>query len=121
MRASELRISNLISSNGVECKVLALLTDGNILTDKGSGHLSEFEPIPLTEEWLIKLGGERQDNKYMIFFVGNMCVSLQAEGNLWIELPWDAKDKEEGIIIKYVHQLQNLYFALTGKELKTVV
>lgn len=67
-------------------------------------------PIPLTEEWLIKFG-----------FEGNII----AVNDLWIEHDGDvgyylADDHSIGVgmdYIKYVHQLQNLYFALTGEEL----
>ena len=71
-----------------------------------------IEPIPLTEDWLLKFGFEK-DNEYYSkgtkhyhlpsksFYSGNDHVS---GGNV------DAR-------IKYVHQLQNLYFALTGEEL----
>jgi hypothetical protein len=68
----------------------------------------DLEPIPLTEEWLIKLGAKKDkiDNTYYL-------------PELEIMLPNFFRYKTSMISrIDYVHQLQNLYFALTGEELK---
>ena len=74
----------------------------------------EFEPIPLTEEWLLKFGFAFQDdsfsirNLFIVFFEGKIECYF--------------KDWAVGHLVKlrnlqYVHQLQNLNFALTGYEL----
>jgi hypothetical protein len=77
--------------------------------------LSHIEPIPLTEEWLLKLGL----NKIAIW-----TFSLHLVGNLELiyysgEKGWSIglKNYSDFSNLKYVHQLQNLYFALTRKEL----
>jgi hypothetical protein len=74
-----------------------------------------FKPIPLTEEWLLKLGLEK---------IGIWTFSLNLAGNLDLiyylgEKGWSIglKSYSDFSNLKYVHQLQNLYFALTGKEL----
>ena len=81
--------------------------------------LKELEPIPLTEEWLVKFGFEN-DKKGLILEFKNYSYSylwfnnnsgqlrLVSEGGKFL-----THDN-----LKYVHQLQNLYFALTGKELE---
>jgi hypothetical protein len=76
----------------------------------------QFKPIPLTEEWLLKLGLEK---------IGIWTFSLNLVGNLDLiyysgEKGWSIglKSYSDFSNLKYVHQLQNLYFALTGKELK---
>jgi hypothetical protein len=58
-----------------------------------------FEPIPLTEEWLMKFGFDEKEP---------VLISS-----------WKFSPFCETIITKceHVHQLQNLYFALTGEEL----
>jgi hypothetical protein len=68
---------------------------------------NDLSPIPLTEEWLIKFGFDGQD--YNLF-------TIELSRNQFMML------KDEWLIVisnncKYVHQLQNLYFALTGEEL----
>ena len=75
-----------------------------------------YKPIPLTEEWLLKFGLYKLDG----------CFSLQTKrGNLIIEedlceITGNYNDIGFNAPCKYVHQLQNLYFALTGKELAKV-
>lgn len=73
--------------------------------------LKHYNPIPLTEEWLLKFGmddGVFEDNQYF------SIRKSQAEFQEW-SVYFD--DEFIGEYIKYVHQLQNLYFALTGEEL----
>jgi hypothetical protein len=75
----------------------------------------QFKPIPLTEEWLLKFGLEK---------IGIWTFSLNLVGNLDLiyylgEKGWSIglKSYSDFSNLKYVHQLQNLYFSLTGKEL----
>ena len=79
-----------------------------------------YRPIPLTEEWLLKFGFSCTENtswstgsavKYNVLTNGNLTFnSLQ---NAWW-LNGRVLDKQ----LQFVHHLQNLYFALTGKELE---
>lgn len=74
-------------------------------------HLSDIKFIPLTEEWLFKLGFE--------------CIFTHDDHHYYLEsldLGLDRSYQPFGIgqyklEFEYVHQLQNLYFALTGEEL----
>ncbi len=71
-----------------------------------------LSPIPLTEEWLLKLGGVwlvQEPNRYN--FYNNVFVTVIEDSFLyWIT------EFETCVEVKYVHQLQNLYFALTDEE-----
>jgi len=71
----------------------------------------EAEPIPLTEEWLLKFGFYRGfGGEPKVEINKNISLSYN-EGEIFIG---------DDIVlnhIKYIHQLQNLYFTLTGKEL----
>jgi len=76
-------------------------------------------PIPLTEEWLLKLGFKK-DNK--LNYVFNLDFNEGYE-KITVEL-YKGGDNDfyfRGNILldelKYVHQLQNLHFALTQREL----
>jgi hypothetical protein len=79
----------------------------------------DYQPIPLTEEWLLKFGFERHHSDY-----GNGVIYIKDVPNN-NEFKWGVYPFElgSGFIInksknlKYVHQLQNLYFALTNEEL----
>jgi hypothetical protein len=74
-------------------------------------NLEDVKPIPLTEEWLVKFGFEYSD--------------LNGDSGLWKIPPFQIYGKYNQFIydyrldVNYVHQLQNLYFALTYEELQT--
>jgi len=84
----------------------------------------DIDPIPLTEEWLLKFGFVKQDYNMSgcdIYKLKNIIImksfvnperkhmGITVEG---ISPPtWSLKD------LIHVHELQNLYFALIGEEL----
>jgi hypothetical protein len=119
MKASELRIGNLLRDKvtKTELKVIKL-TEKDIVTfviDRSKFPLQDgwgIEPIPLTEEWLFKLGFETD---HIEWWNGIICLGIFKDGIYY--LPTDQISFRIGKEIEYVHQLQNLYFALTGEEL----
>jgi hypothetical protein len=124
IKANELRIGNLIQT-----KYEGIVQVININSEKfdyvdirkqtyngiGRYDIKSCTPIPLTEEWLIKFGFKKPAHSW------NGDIFHLTE---WDEFPLNwavAMDKNGAILVlklKYVHQLQNLYFALTGKELE---
>lgn len=66
-------------------------------------------PIEINEEWLIKLGFI-QDG---LFVYGKLRLEL---GYNYIKVYYDTELNKKFETL-YLHQLQNLYFSLTGKEL----
>jgi len=80
----------------------------------------QIKPIPLTEEWLLKIGGKPLTNGYWIS-VSNLKAELHFElFKNTDEIVTTLKSQFCDLIldrIYYVHQLQNLYFALTNEEL----
>lgn len=75
------------------------------------GLFDDMLPIPLTTEWLTKFGFEKNNGIWS-------KQSLQVYQQLPLRLFWYNEDfVVELKSILYVHQLQNLYFALTGEEL----
>lgn len=73
-----------------------------------------LSPIPLTEEWLKRFGFENQTKrcKESIIRWKKNCVTLFPSDGY----PYGASIDIDSPI-QYVHQLQNLIFALTGEEL----
>lgn len=113
LTVEELRIGNLIYA-----------TDGTIkeVTIEALKYIEQYtgihqaKPIHLSEEWLLKFGFDRH-------------IVTKEDNQIWRKT-WDEGvfDLEQiisfffghpmySVQIKYVHQLQNLYFSLTQKEL----
>ncbi len=95
--------------------------------EDGNYHLNieNIEPIPLTEEWLIKFGFEKIKDEVSPYKDGEYTITSK-RFTVFRKYPithnsvfgWYIKKINfSEINIKYVHQLQNLYFALSGKEL----
>lgn len=107
MKASELRIGNLVYKDGMVVRI-ALIKDRPV-------HES-LNPIPLTGERLIEFGFEK-DNETRTW---SILTPLQKFDYLFeLEEYYDHFEPTFlSIEIEYVHQLQNLYFALTGEELQ---
>lgn len=113
MKATEFRIGNLIYNTIGEVDTVNL--DALKYLINYPNTLCQAKPIYLTEEWLLKFGfkakkklsghfGFYKDGWYLI--PEEDVFELIAAGSSLIIGK-----------IKYVHQLQNLYFALTGEEL----
>ena len=77
-----------------------------------------FKPIPITEEWLLKFGFKKRKNRHLFHWENKIVISEykdEFENFFYPKTGYDIRFSNE---IKYVHQLQNLYFALTGTHLK---
>ena len=122
MKAKELRIGNfyldindsLTEISGYE------LHQMTIKENKGDLGIMEFQPIPLTEEWLLKFGFEVEEmrNGYQ-YTLNGFCLwnSLDSECYSFM-IGNDRNDMNIfDIELKCLHKLQNLYFALTNTEL----
>ena len=112
MKANELRIGNLITRKNKVLKVWIIHPDKILVSGYSWGKYFKceyLEPIPLTEEWLFKFGfykvGENSYNHNNFWF-----CELSKNNELRF-------DDLGNVYVKYVHSLQNLYFALTGEEL----
>lgn len=115
MKANELRIGNWVEQpNDGVTRVTAILNDLQIKTE--TGYIDKYcRPIPLTEEWLLKFGFEKADEIYFIEFdVYSMTIKEYEKGKYIL----NPETHFNYVDIEYVHQLQNLYFALTGQELE---
>ena len=129
MKAAYLRIGNLVTDKWSVGKYpFKIVSIGkNICHYFGNQEFSakyeDLEPIPLTEEWLLKFGFEKDEyakdfrlgkywveNRYFDSYEKSMFLFGCYQFNkIYITSNVD--------VLKYVHELQNLYFALTGQEL----
>jgi hypothetical protein len=137
MKANELRIGNLAyidwldidtgkwhqKEHEITYRDLWNLENGNELVKQS------YDPIPLTEEWhnkfgVIKNGFEsfeyvlpRKNNiSLKVIFTGDYVMLKQGEGTPQDDIVsiWNKDITKRDM---FVHEWQNLYFALTGEEL----
>lgn len=116
MKANELRIGNWYQEDWItgEFSQITVKDIEFLVDDPLDDH---YRPIEITEEWLLKFGFEESYQYYMFPCPYNLelgyfgSINGSKKGYVLITLIGEM----EGI--RYVHQLQNLFFALTGKEL----
>jgi len=142
LKARELRIGNLFLGKPVSHDDLPMATmtvkkiekyQGDDLingfwwgqSDYCGWDMKDIKPIPLTEEWLLKFGFDSQIG--FIKFIGKKYTnSFEVAHNdldRWYCYfrNFNKGEQDDFVLLrnnlKHVHQLQNLYFALTGEEL----
>ena len=128
----ELRLGNLyVTARNYEIMVRGIDTENKFvvinpvdadadvsLKSPNSIIYEDLYPIELTEQVVLGLG-----------FVRNTSIYMKVSSDKGAQFEWDEKnsqivliDCDKGVIgqaIKYVHQFQNIYYFLTGKELLT--
>jgi len=120
MKASELRIGNLVYGVSDRIETVIGLTENTITAYVGklSGSKMEssekdYSPIPLSEKWLLKFGFIQTP---LTYDREKLCISISGiqydNGRTYFN-SWAILERQP----KYVHELQNLYFSLTGEEL----
>lgn len=125
MKSNELRIGNYLETktikwNQVHAQVYHIEHDRLSLEYAGDPSINrnyyDVYPIPLTEKWLLDFGFTQ--DQWGNFYIGENPITK--------DYLFYIKTNSTGVFfyrnghhkIQYVHQLQNLYFALTGEELK---
>ena len=114
MDARELRIGNWVVKSNLD---QSIDKDYQMKAhDFKEWHNSQYEPIFLTEDWLVKFGFEEHG------------MAIRKDVTTFLELCWIKGDSfrlqtiesgfTESANCQYVHSLQNLYFSLCGEELE---
>jgi len=124
IQANELRIGNYIQDkqfknigylkHWISKNMVCVKKEFSTSTD----HISEFEPIELTEELLLKCGFVKNDNCYNYY---EFSLEPINEKEYFVILKYTlpiAWAKLNQLPISSLHQLQNVYFALTQTELQ---
>ena len=107
IQANELRIGNYVYDVGGQPSKVVRLTEEKIPL---------ASPIPLTPEILEKAGFNLQPQRISMWQRGRVKIWMGNNAIAYLK----HEDKDESYYIgecKSLHQLQNLYFALTGEEL----
>lgn len=114
MKVEDLRIDNYVNyqiGTSMFQGQVTTITKTRIVVGGVTYKFMSVQPIPLTEEWLIKFGYMfnncyyLKDDSDIEFFKSNGKLFCEFYGN------WFSN-------IEYVHDLQNLHFAIYKEELK---
>lgn len=122
MKVSELRIGNwLVCLSGNEIQVSV----SDFVAIECTIERLHPKPIPLTEEWLLRFGFINHDGEGIEFkrhLPNGNATDLIIEFDGLSQNTLLQRDTESGYVyienVTHIHQLQNLYFALTGEELE---
>ncbi len=132
MKANELRIGNFVYLKSKE-KVYQIDSGHDIEEIDDAPEMFDAKPIELTEEWLLKFGFKKGDksrygNKFTIGVADwGFTIENSFEKGKWFfgHEYYDSNNEAENYQsmhfcydLKFVHQLQNIYFSLTFNELE---
>ncbi|MCT3917528.1 hypothetical protein HZQ04_15815 [Elizabethkingia anophelis] len=140
MEGKELRIGNYLVFNSIYGCVTGIYIsldnglprlDGTLNKDIGYIefgygnviHPKDIEFLDINNEWLLKLGflkDSDRDSYYIDIEDGyNKFDLMWFNSSIYLKSRYDMENLHTQMIphIKYVHQLQNLFFTLSGKEL----
>ena len=121
MNAKEFRIGNYVQTR------FDSLGDKRIKDSRGNypiipikitsiGIDCDFKPTPLTEEWLLNGGLKKTELEFIDrYFIDD---DFSIDYNRTHETYNFNIGNEYSVELNYVHEWQNLYFALTGTELE---
>jgi hypothetical protein len=121
MKIQDVRINSIYQIAGIPVRVLNWYNDKKVtiqfLVDRNPDteivYYQELEGVKFNEEWQTKLGIFRKDG------VSDEAYDFMMRGQ--VKLTLRSKDSQVEIKFpehpKYVHKLQNIYWAATGNEL----
>jgi hypothetical protein len=119
IKANELRIGNYLQTKDFKLTsitdiwLINIKSDQEIYTFYCFGYKQdEVIPILLNEEWLLKLGFQNCNGGLTPDYNFN---GIEINFERFLEASFYSYN--EVAKFQYVHQLQNLYYALTGEEL----
>lgn len=123
LTAEELRIGNLVYNSHGGIHAIGCNCFHRFRYPSMDGNPSGFKPIPLTEEILLKCGFEKDDTGLDMFdqdyhewcqkefpIIGVLCQNETKE--------YLFDENTDTLRIRYLHQLQNLFYSLVGEELE---
>lgn len=114
MKATDFRIGNIIHWGDHFTTI-----DINMLRDFDTYNQGGLSGEPITEEWFLNLGFTKIESNYeaaqTFDYTHGQCYIHMADQRI----NFRGKGSVDFSKIDYVHQLQNLFFAVTGEELHT--
>jgi len=128
MNSKDFRIGNLVYyhisdpfDDPSEYDVLETINHDDLRCFEQYEDNSEYSPILLNAEWIEKFGFVKEGRHYAMgvhqkLFSGLMKLTFNGKLQMWVFSIGRYSDITR---VQYVHELQNLYYALTGEELQS--
>lgn len=113
MKANELRIGNIVNylyDGERKQGVVNQISKFKIIINNQPCKIKNIEPVIITKEWLLKFGFIKDPETIYRFFLKELFTYDLDDNCICIVDTWEFGKR------KYVHELQNLYFALKGEE-----
>ena len=122
MRIEEIRIGNMVKTTGRPVELSWVVSREDMVEMLYKEELGRFggiyEGVLLDEGWLIRMGFEMQlFGTIRTDAYKRGCLTTHIVSGNTGECQVAIYNKLFPIYVKHVHQLQNLYYALTGEEL----
>lgn len=127
----ELRIGNWVIAYKKKIQVPSVGNDGIDLVGEDGGSAGalipkeDIRPIPITARWLVRMYFTKSRNNTLLLPTGEGCAEFEPvkeDGTLILYFGEYNNEYCEfyqlGQPFRYVHQIQNLYHVLAGKELE---
>ena len=116
IKTKDIRIGNLFQDKYSKSIIKVNgITENDIFFSGNFTKEWQAEPIPITEEWLLKFGFRKTKYNSVIIY------DSELQNSTYITIDKDYSSYfmwgEYLTSIKYVHELQNLYYALIKEEL----
>jgi|688.fasta_scaffold1177204_1 hypothetical protein len=112
-KVTDFRIGNIVLQNGNITIIDSLERSLNDWERTNHKRTMDTEPIPIDKQWLQKFGFINQKYEHFFLEVNGFSIEFDIlKGSVYHSFL-----EGRTINIHYVHELQNLYFSLTGKEL----
>ena len=121
LKVGDLRIGNVLFYGDRIAKVSSVYRTHFVCEEPktrlvfGNSIQNNFQPIPLTEEWLVKFGFKKDTGDIYHYNFFKACFT--ADNPMWFGQSGCCQDETIKENIKYVHELQNIYYAITNQEL----
>ena len=128
-------IKSMSTKEGYAVEIISTDIHGNSISEYSPLDSLSLKPIPLTEEWLLRFGFESDNYELHETYLIDISRPERYDHDSYLKILVmdddcyvDISEKEihpdtiENNVnlkqIQYVHEVQNLYFVLTGEELK---
>lgn len=120
IKANELRLGNIVRVANLTGTIKNLYSDGEVEMSFSPGYeyiYEDLQPIPLAPELLERCGFTVQNDLYSLKMKDDSVLFVSSTEATAFVSQASIHDAAGEAPCKSLHQLQNLYFALTGEEL----